>query len=128
MKSYNCVCDQLFKLKKPENLVQYVNSLIGTDFWKDKVAEAGHQDPYEFTYPGVTVPSGMTEWTAHTNLQNGRKFIITTGNFSKKNVYIQSITLNGKPYKSTFIKHSDIVKEGELKFTLGTEPNKNWFN
>jgi putative alpha-1,2-mannosidase len=61
------------------------------------------------------------------NLQNGRKFIITTGNFSKKNVYIQSLTLNGKPYKSVFIKHSDIVKGGELKFTLGAEPNKNWF-
>lgn len=62
------------------------------------------------------------------SLQNGKKFSITTENFSKKNVYVQSLILNGKPYKSSFIKHKDILKGGELKFILGSEPNKNWFN
>ena len=62
------------------------------------------------------------------NLENGKKFRVTTENFSKENIYIQSLTLNGKPYKSSMIKHHDIMSGGELKFTLGATPNKDWFD
>ena len=46
--------------------VQYVNPLIGTEVWQSGVAVAGHEDPSGYTFPGVTEPFGMTEWTAHT--------------------------------------------------------------
>ncbi|WP_455584990.1 GH92 family glycosyl hydrolase [Bacteroides sp.] len=49
-----------------DNLVQYVDPLIGTQIWQSNVSIAGHEDPSGFTFPGVTVPFGMTEWTAHT--------------------------------------------------------------
>ncbi len=62
------------------------------------------------------------------NLANGKKFLIITENFSKENIYIQSLTLNGKAYKSTSIKHASIMKGGELKFTMGATPNKEWFD
>ncbi len=32
--------------------------------------------------------------------------------------------LNGKGYDKLFIKHSDIIQGGELKFIMGAEPNR----
>jgi len=61
------------------------------------------------------------------NLPDGKKFRIKADNISKENIYIQSLTLNGKDYRKLTIDHSDIVNGGELVFTLGKEPNKTWF-
>lgn len=56
-------------------------------------------------------------------LENGKKFMIEANNNSKQNVYIQSATLNGKPYTHNFIKHSDITAGGILHFEMGDKPN-----
>lgn len=54
----------------------------------------------------------------------GKSFTIKTVNNSKENIYIQSVTLNGKPYTKTFITHKDLLKGGTLVFTMGKTPNK----
>ncbi|GHT15348.1 hypothetical protein AGMMS4956_15100 [Bacteroidia bacterium] len=60
-------CYSCYSCSSPEDgLVQHVNPLIGTQVWQGGVAVAGHEDPSGYTFPGVTVPFGMTEWTAHT--------------------------------------------------------------
>lgn len=46
--------------------LDYVDPLVGTMAWQSEVAVAGHEAPSGFTFPGVTVPFGMTEWTPHT--------------------------------------------------------------
>lgn len=56
-------------------------------------------------------------------LEDGKKFVIEANNNSKQNVYIQSATLNGKPYTHNFIKHSDITAGGILHFEMGDKPN-----
>ncbi|BDD12769.1 alpha-1 2-mannosidase (plasmid) [Fulvitalea axinellae] len=56
---------------------------------------------------------------------SGKTFTVKAQNNSKKNVYVQSMTLNGKPYAKTFIKHSDLEAGGELVFVMGPKPNKN---
>ena len=43
---------------------------------------------------------------------------------SAKNKYVQSVTLNGKPYSKAYISSSDILKGGELVFKMGRKPNK----
>ncbi len=53
------------------------------------------------------------------NLDNGNTFTVIAENLSDSNKYIQSVTLNGEEYKSTTIKHSDIISGGELVFTMG---------
>jgi predicted alpha-1,2-mannosidase len=58
-------------------------------------------------------------------LENGKKFVIEANNNSKQNMYIQSATLNGKPYTHNFIKHSDIINGGILHFEMGDKPNMN---
>jgi predicted alpha-1,2-mannosidase len=58
------------------------------------------------------------------NLSNGRKFTVKSVNNSKDNIYIQSVSLNGKPYEKSFITHGDIMKGGVLEFVMGSSPNK----
>lgn len=54
----------------------------------------------------------------------GKKFVIETKKNSTKNIYIQSMVLNGKKYTSYQLKHSDIVKGGKLVITMGNKPLK----
>lgn len=57
-------------------------------------------------------------------LPNNKKFVIESVNNSAENVYIESITLNGKPYTSSFISHSDIMAGGKLTFLMTSQPVK----
>ncbi|PQJ09961.1 alpha-mannosidase [Flavipsychrobacter stenotrophus] len=59
-------------------------------------------------------------------LPSGKTMQIKTKNNSKANMYIQGITLNGKPYSKTYISHADLLKGGVLEFTMGDKPNKKW--
>lgn len=52
----------------------------------------------------------------------GKYFRITAENLSDKNRYIQSVTLNGKDYPFSTIRHSDIISGGELKLKMGKKP------
>lgn len=56
----------------------------------------------------------------------GKTFTIETRNNSASNLYIQSATLNGKPYNSPFVKHDELVSGGTLRLDLGPRPNKQW--
>ncbi|WPV02373.1 GH92 family glycosyl hydrolase [Mucilaginibacter sp. cycad4] len=58
-------------------------------------------------------------------LENGKKFVIEANNNSKENVYIQSATLNGRPYTHNWISHADIMNGGVLHFEMGDKPAMN---
>lgn len=60
------------------------------------------------------------------NLENGKKFIIQAKNVSDNNIYIQSATLNGKPYTKSWFAHDEILNGSEFIFTMGRKPNYNW--
>lgn len=57
---------------------------------------------------------------------SGKTFTIEAINNAPQNLYIQSATLNGKPYNKCYIDHFDLLKGGVLKLIMGPEPNKNW--
>ncbi|MGD8781232.1 MAG: GH92 family glycosyl hydrolase [Ignavibacteria bacterium] len=59
------------------------------------------------------------------NTGGEKPFIITAENLSDKNYYIKSVKLNGKDYPYSYIKHTDIMKVGELTFEMGDKPG-NW--
>ncbi len=50
------------------------------------------------------------------------KFVITTNNNEKDSPYIISSTLNDKPLKNWFIRHSDINKVATLHFEMSNQP------
>ena len=57
------------------------------------------------------------------NLPNGKQFTVETINNSDKNIYVQSIELNGKAYSSSNISHQDILNGGTMKIQMGDKPN-----
>lgn len=52
------------------------------------------------------------------------KFAITVEHQGKKNIYVQKLTLNGHPYTKSYIKHSDLIKGGQMTFYMGDKPSK----
>lgn len=61
---------------------------------------------------------------AHIRLENGNTFTVKTRNLSEKNVYVQSIHLNGEKLEQAYLSHSDLLKGGELVFEMSSRPNK----
>ena len=59
-------------------------------------------------------------------LEDGSKFVIRAEGNDSTNVYIQSASMNGQPYTKTYIRHSDIKKDGVLQFRMSSTPSKNW--
>lgn len=59
-------------------------------------------------------------------LPSSKEMTIKAINNSKDHPYIQSVTLNGKPYNRTYIDHNTLLAGGTLEFVMGKEPNKNW--
>jgi len=68
-------------------------------------------------FPKVTVDIG-----------EGKTFVLKAKKISSYNVYIQETTLNGQVYAQSFLKHADLINSGELLFTMGKAPNKQWGN
>jgi predicted alpha-1,2-mannosidase len=60
------------------------------------------------------------------HLENGKQFVIKANGVSAKNIYIQSATLNGRPYRRSFFTHQDLISGGELIFKMGPRPNQQW--
>jgi len=60
------------------------------------------------------------------NLESGKKFNIKVQNNSPENIYIQSVSLNGKTLNSIFLKHEEITKGGNLTIIMGNQPSKTW--
>lgn len=56
----------------------------------------------------------------------GEKFTILAENASRKNMYIQQATLNGKPLNSFKFPASELLKGGSLVLKMGATPNENW--
>ena len=59
-------------------------------------------------------------------LEDGRAFRVRALNNGPGNVYVQSATLDGRPFKRSFIRHEEIMRGGELVFRMGARPNREW--
>ena len=57
------------------------------------------------------------------HLEGGRTLDITADGCSADNKYIQRMTLNGTEYDKNYITHDDVVKGGNITFTMGATPN-----
>ncbi|RIJ48021.1 glycoside hydrolase family 92 protein [Maribellus luteus] len=56
----------------------------------------------------------------------GKEFVIEAKGLSDTNIYIQSATLNGKPYNRSSLTHEEIARGGKLVYQMGPEPNMRW--
>lgn len=59
------------------------------------------------------------------NFENGKTLVINAPNNSNDNFYVQSVSINGKPYAKNYVNHFELQKGGMLQFSMGNVPNKN---
>ena len=57
--------------------------------------------------------------------ENGNSLIIHATDNNKKNMYIQTMNLNGTEYKKNYLRHEDLLKGGNINFQMGSQPNLN---
>jgi predicted alpha-1,2-mannosidase len=60
------------------------------------------------------------------HLENGKTFTVDATRTAASDIYVQSVTLNGKPLDRPWITHAEIVAGGALQFRLGPQPNRAW--
>jgi predicted alpha-1,2-mannosidase len=58
------------------------------------------------------------------NVGGAKKLVIEAKRNSTADQYVQSITVNGKPYEKVWFRHADLVRGGTLTFHMGSTPNK----
>jgi len=54
------------------------------------------------------------------------KFEIIAHHVSKRNIYVQKVTLNGEELTEPFLHHADIESGGQLIFEMGSKKRKGW--
>lgn len=92
----------------------YATSALG--FWHVNPA-SGYYEIGSPIFPKVVI---------HLDETKSNFFTIEANNVSKKNIYIQTARLNGKPLNEPRFHHSDIKQGGSLVFEMGPLPNKKW--
>ncbi len=60
------------------------------------------------------------------HLRHGKTFTIRSIGNGPKDYYIQSATLNGRPFNRLWINQRTILRGGTLLFTMGAKPNRKW--
>jgi predicted alpha-1,2-mannosidase len=63
---------------------------------------------------------------ASITMGNGKVFTVVAKSVSAQNKYIQSASLNGKPWNKPWFEHADIAQGATLVLQMGPEPNKSW--
>jgi predicted alpha-1,2-mannosidase len=57
------------------------------------------------------------------HLSNGKDLAISAQGLTDKNIYVQSLKVNGKEWNSPFLPYTEIMNGGTLIFTMGAEPS-----
>jgi predicted alpha-1,2-mannosidase len=57
------------------------------------------------------------------HFENGKSLVINAPDNSDKNMYIQSMTFNGKRYTKNYLEHFELLNGGVLDIQMGDKPN-----
>ncbi|KRA42502.1 GH92 family glycosyl hydrolase [Pseudoxanthomonas sp. Root630] len=60
---------------------------------------------------------------AEVDLGGGRTLTVTAHNNNARNVYVQSLKVNGAPWTRAWLRHADIAGGGTLEFVMGDTPS-----
>ena len=77
--------------------------------------------PYLHSVPEYTIGTPLFD-KATLNLPGG-KVVITAKNNSAENKYIQSMTINGKPWDNNWLPHSALQGDSTIEFVMGPKPS-----
>lgn len=57
------------------------------------------------------------------HFENGKQLVINAPDNNEKNIYIESLKLNGKEYTKNFLEHFEILKGGVIDIEMDDKPN-----
>jgi predicted alpha-1,2-mannosidase len=79
-----------------------------------------------FPASGIYVLGSSLFDKATIQLPNKKSFSLKILENGPKNIYIQRVILNGKPWPNTFITHKQLMNGGEMTIEMGSTPNENF--
>lgn len=118
---------------QPWKTQEMIHKIMGTMYRNAPDGLCGNDDCgqmsawYMFSALGFyPVCPGTTEYAigspcvskATVALPNGKTLTITAKGLSEKNIYVKSVTLNGKSLKGMFLSHSQLMEGGNLEFGM----------
>ena len=56
-------------------------------------------------------------------MSNGKEIRMTTENWSKDNVYVKDLYVNGKKYNRSYLTYDDVQSGITLHFVMSSKPN-----
>jgi len=59
------------------------------------------------------------------HFENGKTLVIDAPQNSKENIYIQSMSVNGKSTTKNYLTHDELLQGGTINIQMGSQPNKN---
>lgn len=59
-------------------------------------------------------------------LPNGKRFTVVADGLTDANRYVGRVTLNGRALERTYLTHEELMRGGDLRFTMQATPNKAW--
>ncbi|MFV0396959.1 MAG: GH92 family glycosyl hydrolase, partial [Bacteroidales bacterium] len=62
---------------------------------------------------------------AEITFENGNKMVLEAPKNSANNRYIQSMTINNRPYRNNYINHNELLNGGVISFEMSATPNYN---
>jgi predicted alpha-1,2-mannosidase len=123
----------------PEKTQSRVRMIMGTMYGPTVEGLCGNDDAgqmsawYVFSSLGFyPVTPSSTDYAlgspivkeAKIHLDNGKTLTIKANNQSKENVFVQNVSINGKPLENNLLSHYDIMNGGELVFEMSNQPKK----
>ena len=126
-------------LGKPWRSSDRIREIIAKNYNDGPVGLPGNDDSgamsswLAFHMIGLYPNAGQDYYLIHTpllesttfHLEGGKEFKVVVKGLSDKNCYIQGVTLNGKDYPYSALRHKDIMAGGELVLKMGKKPG-NW--
>lgn len=123
-------------LGKPWRSSDRIREIIAKNYNDGPVGLPGNDDSgamsswLAFHMIGLYPNAGQDYYLIHTplltsttfHLEGGKEFKVVTEGLSDKNCYIQGVTLNGKDYPYSVLRHKDIMAGGELVLKMGKKP------
>ncbi|WP_222854026.1 GH92 family glycosyl hydrolase [Fodinicola acaciae] len=79
--------------------------------------------PLQMGSPSYAIGSPLYK-RAVIHLQNGRQLVVDAPNNSARNVYVQGLRVNGKPWDRTYLPADLLSRGGTLDFVMGPTPSR----
>lgn len=130
------------KIDQPWKAAQYINKVLKEMYRNDPAGLCGNEDMGQMSawyvmsalgfYPVNPVSGNYEIGTplfrqARIRLENGKTFTIKAPAVNADNIYVKSVTVDGKPWHESYLTHDQIMSGATVEFEMTSEPDHIWY-